>query len=481
MPSDYSRKTVSALKWNTVGRLLVQVFNFASSIIAARILDPRDFGIMAVGLIIINYSNIITNFGFNNALVQKDKIDESHINSVFSFDLTVSVLLATATFLLSAKIAAFFNIPDCQLMFKVLSVLYILTTFEGIPRVILVRSINFSVTAKIDVAGNIANGILVITLALLNYGYWALVMGRVGSLCLTTSLLLLKGRWRPRVLYNHEKMKTIFSFGIWNFFRAQIYYINKYSMQMVIGKTLGPVPLGFFEKAFATSQIPLESVGASINSVMFSTFSRYQNDKKELARWFLNMITLQTILIMPLIIGLLAVSSHFVIAVLGEKWSLSIMPMKILCIAAVFSLYNGGIASLNIGTGKYKEHTIRIFAGSILLIVLSLFVVRYGLVHISFAYLAVSVLWCFLVFELALQHLDLSFRDILSTIIPYVCANVFMFTVVSFLSTGIFFEKSLLNMFFLILSGCTVYSISVVLINLYKKRHMLYPIKNAMN
>ena len=483
MKTDYHKRTVHALKWNTISRLLVQLFNFASSVIAARILEPRDFGIMAVGMIVVNYTNVLTNFGFNNALVQKEKIDESHINSVFCFDLTISIFLTVITFSFSSQLADFFNIPECQSIFKVLSILYVLTTFEGIPRVILVRSINFDSTAKIDLAGNISNGILVILLALLGFGYWALIMGRIGALCLTTSILLIRVRvrWHPKLNYNHHKMKTIFNFGIWNFFRAQIYYINKYVVQMVIGKSLGAVQLGFFEKAFTTSQIPLESIGASVNSVMFSAFSRFQKDTVERTKWFLNMITLQTILIMPLIAGLFAISSHFVIVVLGEKWSPAIPPLKVLCLAAGFSLYNGGIASLNIGIGKYKQHTLRVFSGSVLLIVLSLIAVRYSLVHVSAAYLAVCIFWIFLLFGLALRHVNISCQDVVFAIGPYLCANFFMCGVVSFFSRKILFEYNLRNLFFLILIGGLLYSSMVILINLHKKRNAFYPIKNVLS
>ena len=319
MDVNYGIKTISALKWNTGSKVLIQVFNVVISIIAARILDPKDFGIMAIGLIVINYSNTITNFGFNNALVQKDNIENSHINSVFSIDLTISVILTFFTFFFALQIATFFNIPECALMFKVLASIYILTTLEGIPRVILRRSIDFSIISKVDIAGNLCNGVLVVVLALMNYGYWSLLIGKLASMSLVAIVLFIKVDWIPKFQYDHSKMKAIYHFGVWNFFRAQIYYINKYIIQVVIGKMLGVVQLGFFEKAFGFSQTPLNSIGLSINSVMFSTFSRYQNDQNELNRWFLNMVIIQTILIMPLLLGLFAVASHFCHCGFGGK------------------------------------------------------------------------------------------------------------------------------------------------------------------
>jgi O-antigen/teichoic acid export membrane protein len=477
MSSNYGAKTISALKWNTISKLFVQLFNLIISVAVARILDPKDFGIMAIGLIVINYSNTLTNFGFSNALVQKDKIDDAHINSVFSIDLLVSTVLTVFTFSFSSQIATFFGIPECELMFKVLSCIYILTSLEGIPRVILRRSINFSFLSKLDIATNLSNGVIVVSLALMNFGYWSLLIGQLASLLLGTLVLLLIVPWKPRLQYDHNKMKSIFNFGIWNFFRAQIYYINKYIIQVITGKTLGVTQLGFFEKAFSLSQIPLESIGLSINSVMFSTFSRFQNNKKELNKWFLNMVTIQTILIVPLLLGLFAVSSHFIVVVLGEKWSLSVLPTKVLCIASAISVYNGGLASFNIAIGEYKQHSLRTFAGTCFLVIISLVLVRYGLVYMSMAYLLVTVFWTILSIELALRHLTLSFKEIFISVYPYLLANMGMLIVALFLSSYLCYEKNILNFVCIVCSGCFVYSVMVVLINLSKNRNPLYPIK----
>lgn len=477
MGSDYGEKTKRALKWNTSSRLFIQLYNLVVSVVAARILAPKDFGIMTMGLVVINYANTITNFGFNNALVQKDNLDDSHINSVFTIDFCISILLTGITFFGSLQIASFFNIPEHDMMFKVLSVFYLLTTFDGIPRIILRRSIDYTMISKIDMMGNVFNGIIVVTFALLKYDYWALLLGKIGSQALVTIFLLVKVNWKPKLQYNHQKMKAIYNFGIWNFFRSQIYYVNKYIIQVVTGKMLGAVQLGFFDKAFGFSQIPLDSIGLSINSVMFSTFSRYQKDINELNRWFLNMITLQTILIMPLLLGMYAVAAHFIIVVLGAKWSASVLPMKILCIASALSLYNGGLASLNIGIGHYKQHTIRTVIGSCLLILLALLAVRYGLIYLCIAYLLVSIVWTILSLDLALRHLTITVKEIIVSVFPYLFANFIMLAFVLFLSSNVLVEKNVINLIFITVSGSLLYSILTVLINLSKNRKLLYPIK----
>ena len=71
----------SDLYRNVLLRIPAQIVFFITSIIVARILDPRDFGIMGISMIIIGYIDLFTNFGFIQAIIQKKIRDVSVLNS----------------------------------------------------------------------------------------------------------------------------------------------------------------------------------------------------------------------------------------------------------------------------------------------------------------------------------------------------------------------------------------------------------------
>ncbi len=162
--------------------------------------------------------------------------------------------------------------------------------------------------------------------------------------------------------------------------------------KLLSGSIWGPIPLGLFEKAISLSSIPKEKIAVQINSVMFSSFSRLQKDKELLGNWFLKIAMVESATILPILSGLYAISPHFVIVLLGEKWSLCVIPLEILSLAAIFQIFNGLVASLNVGVGDYKNHTLCSIVMTILFVVLCVLARHQGIVAICWVYFYFSSL-----------------------------------------------------------------------------------------
>jgi O-antigen/teichoic acid export membrane protein len=238
---------------------------------------------------------------------------------------------------------------------------------------------------------------------------------------------------------------------------------------------MGPVYLGYFSKSHSISHMPVTSIGVSINSVMFSTFSRVQGDLKEVTKWLRNLFTIECVLILPCVLGLFAIAPHFIIVLLGSKWKASIVPLEILSVAAAFNIFNGGLASLNVALGAYKNHTIRTFIGSFILVFLVFIFVRSGLKAVCFAYLTASFLWLMMYFQLAGRILEHSLNRIFKDVWPYCAANLLMVLTVKFCAWRLFPEFSFLSLAALVFIGSLTFILSIFIINFYKQRSIFYP------
>ena len=137
--SDQAVSVKSNLYWNTLIRIPSQIVYFAISIIVARILMPRDYGILGIVMMLIGYANTFTNFGFNQAIVQKRIVDKKTLNSIFTLDFSISIIIAAGFFLIAGFIADFFRTPECAKAIRVLCPIFILTSFYGLPHAILRR------------------------------------------------------------------------------------------------------------------------------------------------------------------------------------------------------------------------------------------------------------------------------------------------------------------------------------------------------
>lgn len=465
---DIGAKTRSSLLWSTSLKIVYQVFRFAISIIIARILDPRDFGIMGIGTMIIMYADNISSLGFNRALVYKKDISEKHINSVFTLNLTISIFLTLLIILLSSRIAGFFDIVELSNVLLSLSCVFIISSFYQMPMTLMKRRLNFKVVALADLFRGIMQSLVTLILAFLNFGYWALVIGFIVSNIFGVIYIYTRVRWVPKIKYDHAAMKHIFNFGLWNFIRVQTIQINEHADKFIIAKFLGPVLLGFYEKAFSTVAMQKSSFTKQINSVMFSSFSRLQSETNDKIKKYLKKaITVTSLITFPINMGLIALGAHFVLVLLGDKWEPMITPLKIFAIAFVFNNLTGLCASLNIGTGNYVKQTVREGTCNILLICVCLFAVNYGIEYVALGVLLVYGLTFFISFQLTKKHIEMSWKDLSESIVPAAAGSLVMLTVIMLLEKTVFVKIDLVNFILLSIIGVVVY-LSMIFIPKYQ-------------
>ncbi len=431
MSEDLGSKTKSSLIWSTSLKVAYQAFTFIMSIVIARILDPKDYGIISVATMVIFYANNITHFGLNVALIQRKEINENHINSVFTVTLAIAISLAAGCIFLSPHIATFFNVPELKNVFRVLSPLFIILAFHSLPSSLMERELNYKVVAVAGFYQGILSSSVALTLAIYGFQYWSLVIGFIVSYTAGTLYILVKVDWKPKIKYNHKAMKEILSFGVWNLVRSQTFHINDYADKFIIGKFLGPVLLGIYDKAFSTAAMIRQSFTMQFNAVMFSSFSRLQSEENERIKMYLKKaLTISTLITFPLCMGLIGVGSHFVLILLGDKWAAMIVPLKILSIALIFNSLAELMSNLNVGMGFYKNQTVRDASCNVLVIGVCLMLVQRGINAVAVGILCVYCVVFMISFLLSRQKINVRFGDLIHSVSPALIGSLTMLLVI---------------------------------------------------
>lgn len=439
---------------------------------------PEDFGIMAIGMILVNYVNTFTDFGFTNALIQKDNITKDHINSVFSINFIISCLLTVICFFGAPFVATLLDSKNAEPVIKALSCIFILTSFTSIYEATFKRELKYKFISIVNILTSIITYTTGITLALMGFHFWALVISHIVGVALKIIIYLFWCKWIPWLVYSHNHMKYIYNFGMWNFFRSQLYFINRYFLHIIIAANLSTTLLGIFDKAYETSRKPSGIFGKKVNGVMMAGFSRLQNDTNGLQNWFFNLLVIQIIFFLPIYVGLYVVAPYFITALLGEKWILAIEPMQILCITFFFMTCGGGYASFNIGVGNYKQETLRDLFISFSIVTLSIpFTIFYGLTGACYAICIVAVMSVLLSFYLIKKRIKIKIYSTVKQLSLYMLNNIFMFAIVLFCSQ-IFPAKNIVNLIIITSVGFFSYVIFVIISNTIYGRPLLFPVKS---
>ena len=286
MNQDVAEKTKKSLYWSLSLKIPYEIFKFAMSIATARLLEPGDFGIVSIATFAIYYANSFTNFGFNQALIQRAEISDDHVNSVFVFDIFISALLASLIFLSSGYIAEFFNSPESADVIRVLSIVFIISTLHDLPYVLLKRDLEFKIISIVDTVREVSMAIITFVFAYYGHKYWSIVWGHLIPLFFAMLYLLIKLKRPLRFVYHHKSIRELFDFSIWSFINMQVSFVSNRIDRIVIGKALDVSALGIYEKSKAIIQMPSTSIVDNITSILFSSFSRVQNDVNQINKIF---------------------------------------------------------------------------------------------------------------------------------------------------------------------------------------------------
>ena len=445
------------LYWNTFIRIPNQVVCFGISIIVARELTPNDFGVMAIAMMLVGYANLFSNVGFCEAIIQRKITNFKLINSIFTVDLCISTFLSIFFFLLSDSISSIFNSQECSNVLKVVCVVFVITSFEAIPHALLRRDMQFKSLALIETAKSFTMAVLTLILALLGLNYWALVIGQIVPLLLFTVLLCVKAEWKPKIYYDHSQMIDVYGFGLWNLLKAQTVYFSSHLDKIIIGRYLGAVPLGLYDKAMSVSFIPLSTFTMNINSVMFSSFSRCSEDLILLKNQFKKSLGIISVFHFPIYSGLIIIAPYFVNVLLGEKWSPMIDPFQIILVGCIVKSFGGLISGFNIATGNYKKNSQFLMLSTFIFLICALLLKEYGLVGVSFAFLLFCLIEISLIMTIVIKKLKIKVLDFLFTLIPAAFGTIIMYSVCRVIERNNMTSYTMTNMIVLIIVGSVVY------------------------
>ena len=334
-------KTVNGVLWNALNRFSAQGIQFVFNILIARILLPEDYGVVAMLSIFLAVSQTFIDSGFANALIQKKNRTEADYNTVFYFNIAISLLFCFLLWISAPAIAAFYKTPILTKITRIVCFNLIINAFGAIQHVKLTIDINFKTQAVISIISITAIGAVGLWMAKKGYGVWALVVQSLVGSSVNTLLAWIFVRWRPKAVFSWKSLKEMFAFGSKLLASGLIDTVwgNMYSI--TIGKVLNPTALGVYNRAESFATFPSSNVYGLVQGVSYPVLCSIQDDRERLREAFRRFIKLFAYVTFPMMIGLAAVADPFIRLLLTDKWAESIPYLQILCFSLMWYPING--------------------------------------------------------------------------------------------------------------------------------------------
>lgn len=325
------QKTVSGLTWSFIDQFANMGITFLAGIVLARLLTPREFGLIGMITIFIAVSYTFINAGFTQALIRKKNCSQADFSTVFYFNLAVSIFIFVILFLTARYISIFFKEPKLIPILRILGIILIVDALGIIQRTILTKNINFKLQAKISLISSICSGIISIAMAYKGFGVWSLVAQRLSRQILKTILLWLWNYWTPVLIFSKKSFNELFGFGSKLLVSGLIDTIYQNVYLLIIGKFFSAQDLGYYTRADEFKNLPSQNLNSIIGRVTYPILSSIQDDIPRLKNNYQKLIRSTMFITFILMMGMAAVADPMIITLIGEKWRSSIIYLQMLC------------------------------------------------------------------------------------------------------------------------------------------------------
>ncbi|MEH7180546.1 lipopolysaccharide biosynthesis protein [Neobacillus vireti] len=344
-------KTSKAAKWSLLAELAYRAITPVTLIVLARLLTPEDFGIVAIATILISFFQTISELGFNKIIIQKEG-NKEQINKIcdiaFWTNLLMSFILILLQIIFANKIAVLFKAPESALLLKVMSIQVLFYSLMSVQNSILQRELKFRLLFIVRIITVVFPALINIPLALMGFGYWALVFGSlVGSFANCIGLWLVSN-WRPNLEFDLKLFKELLKLSLWNSSEALLGWIVGWMDIIIVAVYLTTQDLGLFRVAQNFTQTIFIVFINPLLPVLFSSLSRLQNNQLEFYRLFL--IAQKTLCLIGFPIGILIIGFGDFLGKMffGNQWG------EIGLVIGILGLMNGFITIIRLNPEGYR-------------------------------------------------------------------------------------------------------------------------------
>lgn len=424
----------SGVLWKFAERIIARGVEFVVAMVLARILAPEDYGLVAMVMVFITIADVFITSGFSTALIQKKDADSSDFSTMFYCSFACSILIYIVIFCLAPFIAKFYNEESLCLLVRVFAVKLPLSVYNSIQHAYVSRHMLFKRFFWSTLIGTLISGVVGIFLAYKGAGVWALVAQYFTNMIIDTLVLKITVPWRLKKEFSAERAKQLLSYG-WKILVADLSgtFFNQLK-GLLIGKYYTKADLAYYNKGQQFPELLYSNISAAVSSVMFPAIANYNADYGKVKDITRKSVRILSYIIIPLLLGLAAVSDVLIPVLLTDKWQESVIFVKILCIDYIITSVTivpfQAIKAIGQSSSVLK---MEIFKKPVY-VVLLLVGIKTNVYMVAIVMVVYDIYGCIMNSMLVEKYLKYSYREQLSDVLSSMVISIMMALIVTFVN-----------------------------------------------
>jgi PST family polysaccharide transporter len=296
------------------------VLRIGSVVVLARLLEPKDFGLVGMVTAVTGAFNLFKDAGLSVVTVQKADITDDQISTLFWINLLVGVILGLCCIALGPALVSFYREPRLFWVAAAMGLGFVLNSAGVQHAALLQRQMRFVALATVDIVSWVFSVAVGITLSVAGFGYWALVWMAVVLPTASTAGAWLVARWVPGRPRRRVGAGSMMRFGSTVTLNTLVVYVAYNADKLLVGRLWGAAALGIYGRAYQLINIPTDNLNSAVGGVAISALSRVQNVPALLKQYFLKSYLLVLSFTLPVTVASGLFAADIIGVVLGPKW-----------------------------------------------------------------------------------------------------------------------------------------------------------------
>ena len=429
-----------------------------------RLLAPEDFGLVALGLVVVTLAQTLVRAGLAEAIVQRRDLTAHHILGAFWMSAGLGVALATIVFLSADGIASIFGEPDLAPLVRVLSANFVLFGSSAVSQALLQRRLEFRSIAIRSVAGSFVGGVAGVAAALAGWGAWALVTQNLVDQTIAAIVLFRAApvdfRGRPRLW----AIRDLLGFSTRSLGIQLNNFVFRRSDDIIVGWRLGSTQLGFYSVAYRLMRLIDDMVAKVLLNVAFPTFAKVQDDKARSAIMLRDAARIAAAALCPVFLGMSICAPEIIHVAFGDQWEPAVVPMRILALVGLLQ----GVQHFSASVIKAHGRMRLLLRWSLFMTIVSVtgffFAAPHGITTVALVYTATGYLLSPFLPIMAHRVLEADVRHWFSGLVPVLTASGAMLASVALIRVPLASFPDVVRLVVAVTVGAVTYGIALPLL-----------------
>jgi lipopolysaccharide exporter len=409
-----------------IGAVAGRGSRFIRNMILARLLAPKDFGLMAIIMVVVTTFDMVTEVGVKQSVIQNKRgAEPDYLNVTWWFQLVRGLGLFFIAILAAPLISFFYEKPE---LLRLLQVAFLAILFRGLvspQSYVLEKTFKFGKSVSLTQGSAVLGTLITVILAFMVRNVWAIIIGFVAEsaiLCLMSYIMV---PFMPRFKIDKECLKELMKFARDMFGLPIMVLISCQADVLVLGKTVTGEQLGMYYLAMSLSYQLIDLFCRIISPVLLPAFAQKQDDKESLCRAIIDVTRESATFSIPAILLMTSCANGILLLAYGQKYTVVVVPFGILCMSILLHVPKNILGMMYLAIGKPQlQRRYAIILCTIIVTTIYPAIKLFGLTGAASVLLFANLItYCVQVFE-AQHQIGLRFRPYASSWLPGIYISI---------------------------------------------------------